>query len=70
MCLLKEKLKDMVPPYIGVWVEIVVHYTHRGSNFSAPLLGAWIEIPDGVAMINFVLVAPCIGAQIEISLNS
>ena len=60
------KIKYLVAPYTGAWIEIAGTVTRICTRSVAPYTGAWIEIYINRRDVISFLVAPYTGAWIEI----
>ena len=61
---------DLVAPFTGAWIEIILSSLEERLNKVAPFTGAWIEI----RVVSFARVecpvAPFTGAWIEITMST
>ena len=57
-----------VTPFVGVWIEILLHNGKEEAAGVTPFVGVWIEILHPMFCIVTILVTPFVGVWIEISL--
>ena len=64
-----SKMKGIVAPLVGAWIESKKDYLPKWLTDVAPLVGAWIERGGSNTEQRFVTVAPLVGAWIESTLR-
>ena len=60
----RKKALDVVP-YIGTWIETVLHAYTKQRYVVVPYIGTWIETPSFFALLVKTNVVPYIGTWIE-----
>ena len=66
--LLCQILNKNVTPFVGVWIEIVLHLILVLYTNVTPFVGVWIEIHELVHLDRSMSVTPFVGVWIEIKM--
>ena len=61
--------EELVAPFAGARIEILIKKGYVGLRAVAPFAGARIEMLNGVPISSAVVVAPFAGARIEICMT-